>query len=532
MKQFNNLLNKPISGESFFEPVPRHSFPLDATFVPLDKSIIWHCNYLFWKHFTLWEKTYNEHYEASLPSGVSESHKDGFILTSVQKFIRLLINLEKTNNLPKDIFILEQGPGSGIYAKKFLDYLKEHHLEFYKHTQYILQDTSQEILEAALKTLRSHKNHVRDFIKLPKNLCSKILFARHSNLWDQLPAKIFILDENNISEIFVQAVIDQHIGNKDFCSLQKTHIEQFITTHTHLWEPLIRILKFKTKIKKLTQNEISRLPYLSTIEQCNNGATKQCEIIFSKGVLDNLRELISMIDWQRNGYIEIVDIIVPTIEGFQKNRRPKKYDGSIATVVNGLLIATFLQEKKKHTRFEQIRGINYTVTMRNHNLQTLLEAKDFITIGEIAARRDEPIAKLKENAESLLALGIDVVGFSDQAFVKPGYLSQKEIVDSNIFAKLPGTALMPILKTRNKTRDEIKTLADQLKKQKISNLFIVTGDPGLEKEVLHDSISITKILKNDFFIGGVANPHTKDIPKTFEKIKAGTRFFIIQATYD
>src|SRR5258708_35454840 len=90
---------------------------------------------------------------------------------------------------------------------------------------------------------------------------------------------------------------------------------------------------------------------------------------------------------------------------------------------------------------------------------------------------------------------------------------------------------MPILKTRNKTRDEIKTLADQLKKQKISNLFIVTGDPGLEKEVLLDSISITKILKNDFFIGGVYNHYIKDILKTFINIKQAAKKFIYYLQY-
>src|SRR5437660_12175612 len=133
MKQTNNI---PISGESFFEPMPNKHFALDATFVPLDQSIIWHMNYLFWKHFTLWEKTYQESYEASLPSGVSESHKDVFVEKSVNKFIHLLLHLEKVNKFPEKIIILEQGPGTGLYAKKFLDYLqdysKTHKKNFYK----------------------------------------------------------------------------------------------------------------------------------------------------------------------------------------------------------------------------------------------------------------------------------------------------------------------------------------------------------------------------------------------------------------
>src|SRR5579871_4543236 len=109
MHQYNNLISdKPISGESFFDEISNDSILLDKVFVPLDKSMIWHCNYLFWKYFSLWEKTYNEQYEASLPSGISESHKDEFIEKSAQKFLNLLLTLEKKQNLPEKIIILEQ----------------------------------------------------------------------------------------------------------------------------------------------------------------------------------------------------------------------------------------------------------------------------------------------------------------------------------------------------------------------------------------------------------------------------------------
>src|SRR5579859_6634473 len=155
MIKSNSFITQPISGESFFEPISKESFPLDKTFVPLDRSIIWYLNYLFWKYFTLWAKTYGENYEASLPSGVSESHKDAFIQKSVMKCISLLLELEKKQKLPKQIIVLEQGPGTGIYAKKFLDFLKKYSEEykkfFYKHLLYIISDTSEEILDTAKK---------------------------------------------------------------------------------------------------------------------------------------------------------------------------------------------------------------------------------------------------------------------------------------------------------------------------------------------------------------------------------------------
>lgn len=557
MKQSNNLyINKPISAEPFFDTIPNKSFPLDTTFVPLDKSVIWHFNYLFWKYFSLWEKTYDEHYEASLPSGVSESHKDAFIKKSVDKFIRLLLQLEREHKLPEKLCVLEQGPGTGLYAKKFLDHIENNYPRFYKNIVYILTDTSEKILATAKATLRKHKARIQSVILDARNLKNltfknQILFARHSNLWDQFPARILVMNNGDISEVLVQAVADKEFNRADRTApqalgtlpianparrlrelLQSKQIEQLITIYPLLWKPLMRSIKFKTKIKKFTQKEIIELNHSQVLQKLATLAVTKQEIIISNGILDNIEQLLKMIDWQRNGYIEIVDIIVPDISGFQKDRRPKKYDGSIATVVNGPLIKAFLQTKQKHPRFEKIRGINYTVTMRNHNLKTLIEAKDFITIGEIAARRDELIEHLKQHAQELFTMGVDVVGFSDQAFVKPEYLSQKEIVDSGIFKKLPCQALMPIVKTRNKTWEEIQLLTNKLKQQGVKNIFVVTGDPGLEKELLYTSIEITQKLKNDFYIGGVVNADVNNIPKTIKKTQAGTKFFIMQATYD
>src|SRR5579859_4427041 len=100
MIKLNSFITKPISGESFFEAIPEKYFPLDKTYVSLDQSIIWKVNSLFWKHVNLWEKTYQESYESSLPAGISESHKDDFIENSANKFISLLLQLEKEQNLP------------------------------------------------------------------------------------------------------------------------------------------------------------------------------------------------------------------------------------------------------------------------------------------------------------------------------------------------------------------------------------------------------------------------------------------------
>src|SRR5260221_1502626 len=544
MKSHNNdnsqnlFETKPISGESFFGKIRPDSTVLDIDFVPLHKSVIWHCNYLFWKHFHLWEETFHEPYEASLPTGISESHKDDFIQNSAQRFISLLERLEQQKNLPETIYVVEQGPGTGMYAKKFLDEIQK--TPFYTRLQYILQDTSAEILIHAALNLGMHKEHIIPTLRDLKMYEGKILFIRHSNMWDQFPSDIFILRNAKISELLVQTIINnpsefpRPLGEgRGEGSFQKRELEPLILKNPSLWKPFMRSLRLKTKIKNLTKKELALLPFGNLHTEIAQLTRTKQEIVVSKGVLENLSTLLRLIDFERNGYGEIVDIIAPNLSAFQKDRRPKKYDGSVATIVNGPLIKSFLHSKKKHATFTKIRGLNYMVTIQNNSLKELLTTNTFVTIGEIAAGRHQSPKDLQKQANNLYALGVDVVAFSDQAFVKPEYLTLPEVLQRKIFPHLTGGAVMPIVKTRNKTPEELEKVTSALKEQSIKNIFFVTGDPGLEKDVKYQtSLDVIPHFTKDFFVGGVTHPNITDIPKMKAKIKVGIHFFIMQATYD
>jgi len=89
-----------IINEHFFEPT---FIPIEEDFKPLDQSIIWQINAVFWKHVKLWQKTYNEQYESALPSGLSESHRAEFIRLSAERFFTFLKNLQRRNALPPKI---------------------------------------------------------------------------------------------------------------------------------------------------------------------------------------------------------------------------------------------------------------------------------------------------------------------------------------------------------------------------------------------------------------------------------------------
>src|SRR3989344_5815406 len=104
----SSMLNKRnnISGESFFSPLPKDFVPIENDFVPFDPSVVWYLNNLFWQNTKLWEQTYGQHYEKSLPEGLSTSHKPEFINQSLNHFLLITNKLSQENRLPEKIYIL------------------------------------------------------------------------------------------------------------------------------------------------------------------------------------------------------------------------------------------------------------------------------------------------------------------------------------------------------------------------------------------------------------------------------------------
>lgn len=167
------------------------------------------------------------------------------------------------------------------------------------------------------------------------------------------------------------------------------------------------------------------------------------------------------------------------------------------------------------------------------SLQNLLHGDHFVTIAEIAASKNQSKDEILSNANNLLSRGIDIVAFSDQALVKAEYFKLSELANLNVFQDLPTGAVMPVMKARTKTKDDIQALIKNLKSQNVKNLFVVTGDSsGDEVDTHNSSLNVLPLARQLFFTGSVAHPQPNDIPKMLTKMKAGAQFFIMQATYD
>lgn len=269
-----NTQNTKIIGESFFAHMPKEPVLLESDFVRMDKSIIWQCNDLFWKYYTLWEKTYGENFESSLPSGISESHKPEFITACAERFLSRMKKLQQEGQLPETIYVYEQGPGSGIFAKGFLDAIQHKNAEIYKKISYLLVDTSEEILQSCVTFLREHTNNIKlytldNFERLAHTFSGKILFARHSNMWDTWPCRLVQVRKSGLSEIYVRAVCEKKF-EKFVKEIQTRGLAYALIHYPALWKDFFRSVKLQTRTIPFSKIDREQDPYLEYLQKASD----------------------------------------------------------------------------------------------------------------------------------------------------------------------------------------------------------------------------------------------------------------------
>ncbi|MBI3981244.1 SAM-dependent methyltransferase [Candidatus Microgenomates bacterium] len=533
------MLNKNynISAESFFSPLPEDFLPIEKDFVPFDQSVVWYFNELFWQNTKLWEKTYGQHYEKSLPEGLSTSHRPEFINQSVDHFLLIIDRLKRENMLPEKIFILEQGAGSGIYALGFLNSLEQKYPVLYQSLSYVISDTSLEILKICRRILKKHQKQTvfyqqKSTYDLPKLQGNKFLFVRHGNFWDQLPCKIFQKKPGEIFEIYTKALLTKNL-EKDLVKtntslvdlvkiIRQKRLISFLKKYPHLWKPLIQNLKLQTEV---TNNMLKEKIYEELPEETF--------IINSLGVLKNLESYLPLIDWDNGAYLEVVDIIFPKVSSFSSERLPKKYDGALGVGVNGPEIKIFLKNKNLFFSQKSIKGINSRVRIFKYDLKSLLLHRHFFSIAEIAARKEQTIQELKDKTEKLFALGTDLIAFSDQAGAGEQFYPMEELSSSALFSQINGGAVMTNIAVRRKTKETLLRLFSDLKKSGVKNIFVLAGDPGTNDS--SDKVTWEEVIPlatKDFFVGAVAHPEVSDVKNSEEKYRLGADFLIVQACYN
>jgi len=458
--------NTKIIAETFFTNLPKNAIALESDFVRLDRSIIWKFNELFWRNYSLWEKTYSEHFESSLPSGISESHRPEFIESSAKKFLQLVEKLEVKNKLPNKIYVYEQGPGAGLFAKGFLDNIKTLRSDIYENVIYLASDSSCEILKACFRLLHQHEAHIKLYMQdafedAQDNFKNKILYARHSNVWGQLPCRLISIRKSGLAEVYVRAIVGKKYEDL-IHEIKERGLEYVLIKHVDIWKEFFRCIKLQARSISFSEIDLEN-SYLRSLKETSN-ETAGNETLLSELIVNNLSFLNGLIDWERNGYIEVVDLIAPSAS---KRMRPLKFDGAISYKVDSGIIKSWGAKENKSVDFHKIRKLNTLITIKD---KSNIRNARFLEFVRTASWEIFPTESLLQNSFLL----------PKDTYLAITCTSQKGLdytIDTAISLKKLGLIAYPHIAARYVLDEKnIKHINNILRKNNVYEIFVAAGD--------------------------------------------------------
>ena len=199
-------------------------------FCSFRSSIAWDFNRLYWHHLVDWEKATGRGYEQALPGGKSDANHPAAIADGVADFWTLLKDLEKHNQLPAEIFVLEIGVGLGVRAALWLDRFQaldqQRGTNYYSRLKFLLGDYSLATLERSRPALQRHLDLCSFVVLDALNPIRTLSFLRHkvlhihlTNVYDNLPAEELTRRDGRLYLVEVRAYLplaDVQRLTKDF----------------------------------------------------------------------------------------------------------------------------------------------------------------------------------------------------------------------------------------------------------------------------------------------------------------------------
>jgi hypothetical protein len=347
-------------------------------------SIAWQFNRLYWQRLKDWELATGKGYETALPGGVSDGHRPEAISDSVEEFWTLLNELEKKNQLPPEVFLLEIGVGTGTRAGLWLQRFHEvdagHGTNYYPRLRFLLGDFSLATLERCRPPVQNHIDlcsfialDALDPIKTLSFLRHKILHVHSTNMYDNLPDEEIVWRDNRIYWVHVRAYLpaadareiaaaaeipasDLHkvigrlldIGPECLADRQRGMI---------FWQQVWKAMRLEERLVGMEDLPDISFPAglsLPQMEDILNEAPNDLRCHLSSGALDSFRNTLPLL--HPRGYLEVQDIFATDLTEYNMGfHGPGKLDGSIVNWVNGALLREVAERAGYNLQFEPFR---------------------------------------------------------------------------------------------------------------------------------------------------------------------------------
>jgi hypothetical protein len=341
-------------------------FYLDA-FKPWRNSVIWPFNRLFWRKLDMWEAHAHRGYEASLPSGGSDSTNPEAVTDSVGDFWTLLRDLETRGQLPAEIYAMELGVGSGTRARLWLDRFKKLDDEcatgYYPKLRFLLGDYSPATLDTALAEVGPHARlcsaislDATNPLKTFAFLKFKVMFVHLTNVYDNLSFDEIARRDGQLYIVEVRP----YIPGADAQALAAefgVSGDALIETMTRLidygpesiggedrgmrfWKSLWSAIRLDERLRILDEADEAYLPQgvsRAALDDMLAEAPDDVRFHLSRGAAESFVHTAPLL--HPRGYLQVLDVFVHNVADYKQGfRGPGKLDGSFVVWVNGAFL--------------------------------------------------------------------------------------------------------------------------------------------------------------------------------------------------
>lgn len=330
-------------------------------------SIAWEFNRLYWHRLSDWEKATGRGYEQALPGGKSDANHPEAIADGVADFWTLLKDLDKHNQLPAELFVLEIGVGLGIRAALWLDRFqvldRQRGTNYYPRLKFLLGDYSQATLERSRPALKNHLDLCSFVVLDALNPIRTLSFLRHkilhihlTNVYDNLPDEEIARRDGRLYLVEVRAYLPATAAARisesfkiPIAELQR-NVSRLLDVGPDFhpdraqgvafWQETWKALRLEERLVALDELKAGSLPDgldAARMEEILSGAPSDIRFHVSTGALESFRNTLSLL--RPRGYLQVQDIFVTDMNAYRMAfHGPGKLDGSIVNWVNGVLL--------------------------------------------------------------------------------------------------------------------------------------------------------------------------------------------------
>jgi SAM-dependent methyltransferase len=336
-------------------------------FCSFRNSIAWDFNRLYWHKLADWEKATGRGYEQALPGGKSDATHPDAVADGVADFWTLLKDMERHNQLPPEMFVLEIGVGMGNRAAMWLDRFlaldRQRGTNYYPRLRFLLGDYSLATLERSRPALHKHLDLCSFVVLDASNPIRTLSFLRHkilhihlTNVYDNLPDEELTRRDGRLYLVQVRSYLPFEETER-ICAAAKLPVAELRRSVQRLleigpdcfanhdsgvqfWQEVWRAVRLEERLVSLDELPAGSLPEgldATRIEEIVQDAPSDIRFHLSTGAMESFRNTLPLL--RPRGYLQVQDIFVTKMSDYRTGfYGPGKLDGSIVNWVNGVLL--------------------------------------------------------------------------------------------------------------------------------------------------------------------------------------------------